>query len=155
MDGWMDETWKEFILKWFRSIQSSPIFLSPFIFYFGISSSQIKKNDWGSTDFSLHVWLWCHNERGKKNKRYDDSFLYICMCIHTIYTYMHTYIYVYVYCGLQNTINQHYFYSFVQGTLLFSIHFCQIKRMSNSVREKMVKGQCRTEKLIGISFLQI
>ena len=91
MDGWMDETWKEFILKWFRSIQSSPIFLSPFIFYFGISSSQIKKNDWGSTDFSLHVWLWCHNERGKKNKRYDDSFLYICMCIHT-YIYMHIYI---------------------------------------------------------------
>ena len=90
MDGWMDETWKEFILKWFRSIQSSPIFLSPFIFYFGISSSQIKKNDWGSTDFSLHVWLWCHNERGKKNKRYDDSFLYICMCI--IYTHTHIYI---------------------------------------------------------------
>ena len=107
MDGWMDETWKEFILKWFRSIQSSPIFLSPFIFYFGISSSQIKKNDWGSTDFSLHVWLWCHNERGKKNKRYDDSFSYICLYIHTyihIYTpYIHIYIYTFiVVCKIQS-----------------------------------------------------
>ena len=109
MDGWMDETWKEFILKWFRSIQSSPIFLSPFIFYFGISSSQIKKNDWGSTDFSLHVWLWCHNERGKKNKRYDDSFLYICMCIHT---YIHTYIYIYIYIRLL------WFAKYNQSTLL-------------------------------------
>ena len=107
MDGWMDETWKEFILKWFRSIQSSPIFLSPFIFYFGISSSQIKKNDWGSTDFSLHVWLWCHNERGKKNKRYDDSFLYICMCIYT-----HTYIYTCIYIRLL------WFAKYNQSTLL-------------------------------------
>ena len=91
---------------------------------------------------SIHIHIYIH----------INTNIYTNIYIYT-YTYIHTYIYVY--CGLQNTINQHYFYSFVQSTLLFSIHFCQIKRMSNSVREKMVKGQCRTDKLIGISHLQI
>ena len=126
MDGWMDETWKEFILKWFRSIQSSPIFLSPFIFYFGISSSQIKKNDWGSTDFSLHVWLWCHNERGKKNKRYDDSFSYICLYIHThIYIYtskLSVYIYMFIHTYIIYTYTYIYIYTFIVVCKIQSIN---------------------------------